>query len=317
MSRSIKDYLTLTLKGIAMGAAEYIPGFSGATIAFITGLYKEIVDSVNQLNFRGLKILLKSGGKPFWKHINGNFMLSLSIGIFISFFTLGRLFSYLSIEYPIFIWSFLFGVIVASTVYVFREYQEWSYKTIFANLFGLGIALLVNILMPLKMQKDSEYWLVLLCGIVASFAMYLPGISATLILILLGQYEYILKSFSSLKFDFIVVYLSGCFFGFLFLSRFFAWFINKFRNISISILTGFMIGSLFKLWPWKHTLLSHTNQFAQIIPVKQENVLPEAYYDLTGRDPLTLYAILMAITGFLVIYLLHNTFSKPKQQIEI
>jgi putative membrane protein len=316
MSRSIKDYLILALKGIAIGTAEFIPGVSGATVAFISGIYIEIIDSIRLLNFKSFKVLINKGFKEFWSTINGNFMLSLTIGIFVSFFTLVGLFSYLLSTFPIFVWSFFFGLVFASSIYMLRDIKEWNYKSIIAIVVGIGFAYGLTLITPASATKESQYWLVFLTAIVAIVAIYLPGISIAFIMLLLGQYDFIIDVFANGKLDFILIFAIGILVGLITFSNLISLLVKKFRLTIVALLTGFLIGSLINLWPWKHTLLSHTNNFAQIIPIKQEIVLPDSYFNLTARDPQTLNAILMAITGSLVIYLLYNSFNRIKQKSE-
>jgi len=313
MSRSNKDYLFLALKGLAIGSGEFIPGFSGATVAFISGIYEELITSISNLKLSHIRLLFKSGIREFWLKINGTFLLVIFASIFLSLFTFTYLANFLFKEFPVSTWSFLFGVIVASLIYILKDFKEWHFKEILAILIGIAINVVITFITPLQMSRESSYWLILLCAFIASVAVYLPGVSVSLVLVALGQYEFILRSVSNFEFPFILIYFGGFFIGFLIFSRVIASSLKKFQSISLSLFTGLLIGSLYKLWPWKHALLSHYSyQFPKIMPfpIKQENVLPNDYLELTAKDPQTLYAILLAITGFLVIYLLHNTFSK-------
>jgi putative membrane protein len=316
MSRTKRDYLLLGLKGIAMGAGEFIPGFSAASVALISGIYKEFLDAVRGLNFNSLKVLFRKGFKEFWKKINGNFLLIIFGSIFIGILSFILLISYLYKAFPISLFSFLFGVIIASLIYFFKDFKEWNIKPIISITIGIGINVGLTFLNPLEMSRESEYWIIFACAFISGLVVYLPGVSVALIYILIGQYEFILKSISSFKTDFILIYLGGFLLSFLIFSRLFSWLLNKYHAISAPLLSGLLIGSLYKLWPWKNTLLAYVNQFAQDIPRKQENVLPNIYFEKTLKDPQTLYAILMVITGFLVVYLLHNTFSKKPEPDE-
>jgi len=314
MSRSIKDYLVVSLKGIAMGAADVVPGVSGGTIAFISGIYEELIESLKSINVTSFKVLFKQGIKSFWKSINGTFLISLVVGIAISILSLAKLIHYLLDNYPIFIWSFFLGLIVASAIYVIIKIKKWNYKTILSIIIGAVIAYFITDITPVSESTDPAYLYIMFCGMIAICAMILPGISGSFILLLMGQYKFILSAVSGLKITYIATFGVGAVIGLISFSNVLSWLLKKFHDITVAFLAGFMIGSLNKVWPWKHTLLSHTNQFAEIIPDKQENVLPQIYYELTGKDPQTLYALLMAITGFLVIFLLQSTFAKVKNQ---
>jgi putative membrane protein len=316
MVRNIKDYIIILLKGSAMGAADVVPGVSGGTIAFISGIYEELIESIKSVNWASIKELFSNGFKQFWKSINGNFLASLFVGIVISIFSLARLLHFLLDEYPILIWSFFFGLIVASAIYVARQIKNWDYKRILAIVMGTIIAYFITEITPIPEVGSSPYWFVFISGMVAICAMILPGISGSFILLLLGQYKFIISVVNDLKISYLLTFGIGAAIGLISFSNVLSWLLKKYHDITVAFLAGFMIGSLNKVWPWKHTLLSQTNQFAEIIPVEQENVLPNMFFELTGKDPLTLYAVLMAVTGFLVIFLLETTFSRVKEDKE-
>lgn len=314
MSRTIKDYIFTSLKGVAMGAADVVPGVSGGTIAFITGIYEELIDSIKSFNLKNAQLLLKAKFKEFWQAVNANFLLSLFIGIAISVLSLAKLLHFLLDEYPIFIWSFFFGLIIASAIYVGMQIKAWDYKTILAIIVGTAIAYFVTAVNPLHTDTiKPDYWYIFLCGMIAICAMILPGISGSFILVLLGQYKFILQVVSEFKFDYIAVFGIGAAIGIISFSNVLSWLLKKFHDITVAFLVGFMIGSLNKVWPWKRTIESHTNQFAQQIVDAQENVLPNAFYEFTGKDPYTFYAVLIALTGFLIIFLLQTTLNKKSE----
>ena len=317
MIRNIKDYIIILLKGMAMGAADVVPGVSGGTIAFISGIYEELIESIKSINLVNFKELFSKGFKQFWNSINGNFLAILFLGIAISIFSLARILHFLLDEYPILIWSFFFGLIVASAIYVAKQIENWDYKSILAIVIGTIIAYFITEITPVPEVENSSYWFVFISGMIAICAMILPGISGSFILLLMGQYKFILSAVNDLKITYIITFGLGAVIGLISFSNVLSWLLKKYHNITVAFLAGFMIGSLNKVWPWKHTLLSQTNQFAQIIPVKQENVLPNMFFEFTGKDPHTLYAILMAITGFLVIFLLETLFSKIKEDKKI
>ena len=321
MIRSIKDYIVIGLKGIAMGAADVVPGVSGGTIAFISGIYEELIESIKSINLKSLKTLFKKGFKSFWGSINGFFLFSLVIGVGFSILSLARLFHYLlkdpgaqELGAPIFVWSFFFGLIIASVIYVAMQIKKWNYKILISIVVGTVVAFFITSITPASTSESPSYIYIFLCGMLAICAMILPGISGSFILLLLGQYEFILKVLSEIKLDYIAVFGIGAGIGLISFSNVLSWLLKRFHDITVAFLAGFMVGSLNKIWPWKHTLLSHTNQYAEIIPDKQENVLPNVFYELTGKDPQTFYAILMAITGFLVIFLLQTTFNRVKKE---
>ncbi len=310
MNRSIKNYILVSLKGLAMGAADVVPGVSGGTIAFISGIYEELLESIKSVNWQNLKLLFTGKFKAFWQAINGKFLLSLFVGIGISILSLAKLFHYLLDKFPIFVWSFFFGLIISSAIYVAIQIKAWNYKTIVSLIIGTIIAYFITGLNPAISSKlEPSYWYILICGMVAICAMILPGISGSFILVIMGTYKFILQAISELKFDFIAVFGVGAAVGLISFSNVLSWLLKKYHDITVSFLVGFMIGSLNKVWPWKHTLFSHTNQFAEIIPDKQENVLPNMFYELTGKEPYAFYALLLALTGFLIIFVLQHSFN--------
>jgi len=312
MSNTLKYYLSLCYKGAAMGIANIMPGVSGATIAYIMGIYDELISSIKSLNFGNIKGLFKKGLVNFWNSINGSFLLVLLIGLFVSIFLLAKLINYMLIKFPIPVWAFFFGLIISSALYLATKNSRWSFKNIISIFLGVGISVLVSYISPVANTKDPEYWYVFLSGVVSIFALILPRISGSLLLLIMGQYQFILSAVDNLRINFLLIFGFGSIFGLLAFSNTFGWLLKKYYNTTICFLVGVMIGSLNKVWPWKHTLLSHSNQFAQIIPDKQENVLPFSYFELTAKDPQLLYAILMIIAGILTIYLIESSYSKAK-----
>ncbi len=315
MNRTIKDYILISLKGVAMGAADVIPGVSGGTIAFISGIYQELLDSINSINIKNIKLLFKEGIKKFWNLINANFLVALVLGIGISIFSLAKLLHFLLEKYPILIWSFFFGLIIASAIYVAQDIKNnWNYKTIISLIIGIIIAYFITIITPAAENSNGVYWYVFISGMIAICAMILPGISGSFILLLMGQYKFILSVVNDFKISYILTFGAGAIIGLLSFSKLIAWLLKNYYNVTITFLVGFMIGSLNKIWPWKHTVKAKANQFAEIIPINQENVLPNEFYESTGKDPQTFYAILMVITGLLIIFVLQVSFSKIKNK---
>ncbi|OQY04304.1 MAG: DUF368 domain-containing protein [Bacteroidetes bacterium 4572_117] len=313
MTRVIKDYIIILLKGMAMGAADVVPGVSGGTIAFISGIYEELIESIKSINLANIKILFSKGFKQFWSSINGNFLASLFLGIIISILSLAKLLHFLLEEYPILIWSFFLGLIVASTIYVTKQIIKWNYKIILAIIIGTAIAYFITEITPVPKVEDSSYWIVFFSGMVAICAMILPGISGSFILLLMGQYNFIISVVNDFKLNYILTFAVGAFVGLISFSNVLSWLLKKYHDITVAFLAGFMIGSLNKVWPWKHELLAHVDQHGKVITDKTENVLPNLFFELTGKEPYTLYAILIAIIGFLVIFLLESTFNRIKE----
>lgn len=304
MSRKINDYLLVALKGMGMGAADVVPGVSGGTIAFITGIYEELINTLKSINLKSIQLLFQFKLKDFWTAINGNFLLSLLLGIGFSFVTLAKLIKYLLAEHPILIWSFFFGLIVASAFVIAKKITEWKARTIVALILGIGIAYLVTVVTPV--ETPTAYWFLFFSGALAICAMILPGISGAFILLLLGKYEYILNAVSTFKLDVVAAVGSGAIIGLLSFSNLLSWLLKKYHNMTIGLLSGFMIGSLNKVWPWKQTLSTFIDRHGVEKPLLQENILPGTYELIPGQNAQLLFAVLLAIAGFLLIYVMEK-----------
>jgi len=304
MSRTLKDYFFLSLKGIAMGAADVIPGVSGGTIAFITGIYEELLNTINAVNFDALKTLKQKGLKAFWKQINGNFIVALFLGIGISIASLSKLITYLMANQAKLLWAFFFGLIIASIYLVGKKITKWNLSKVIGLLIGTAVAFYITLLPP--MENPDALWYIFISGAIAICAMILPGISGSFILLLLGSYELVLTSIKDLKFTIIAVFGAGCIVGLLSFSKLLSWMFKKHHDITIAILTGFLIGSLNKIWPWKLTISNRTNSHGKVVPFMQENILPT---DFIG-DPQIGLAIVMAVVGLGLILLLEKFSSK-------
>lgn len=309
--RSKKDYLLIGLKGISMGAADVIPGVSGGTIAFITGIYEELINSIKSIGPGTLPLLLKGRFSEFWKAINGNFLLSLVTGIFISILSLARLLKFLLENYPVLIWSFFFGLIVASAIYVARTVRKWPPAVIISGLAGIGIAWIITVLTPA--EANTTWWFIFLSGSIAICAMILPGISGSFILVLLGMYRFILDAVSNLNIPVIIVFLAGAAIGIILFSNFLSWLLKKYHNITIALLAGFMIGSLNKVWPWKKVVATFTDRHGEIKPLMEANVSPGSYETITGESSMLVGALLLAIAGFVLIFLIEGLTNSKKK----
>ncbi len=311
MNRTAKDFSLITLKGLAMGAADVIPGVSGGTIAFISGIYEELINSIKSVNFSSLKLLLTGKFAEFWKAINGSFLLSLFTGIAISIISLAKGLKFLLDHYPILVWSFFFGLVVASAIYVARTITKWNLATIIAGIAGIIIAYSITIITPA--EANTTYWFIFLSGAIAICAMILPGISGSFILVLLGMYKFILESVSEFKIAVVLTFLSGAAIGIVSFSNVLSWLLKKYHNVTIAVLSGFMVGSLNKVWPWKEVVETFTNRHGEIKPLVEENILPGTYEQITGNETFLFGAILLAIVGFALIFIIENIANKLKK----
>ena len=275
MKRTINDYGLLLLKGIAMGAADVVPGVSGGTVAFIVGIYEELINSIKSINPTNLKLLFTFRIAAFWKAINANFLLALVSGIGISIFSLAKLITYLLENQPVLVWSFFFGLVLSSTYFVAKTITQWDWKTYLFFIIGTVGAYFITVATPT--ETPSSLFFIFLCGAIAICAMILPGISGSFILVLLGKYFYIMNAVKSLNILIMFVFVCGAFIGITSFSNVLSFLLKKYHNTTIATLAGFMLGSLNKVWPWKETIETFTDSHGKIKPLVEENILPNSH----------------------------------------
>lgn len=312
MTRNLKDYFVLALKGMGMGAADVVPGVSGGTIAFITGIYEELINSIKSINLNAVKLFFSGKFAEFWKAINGTFLLSVFLGVGISVFSLAKGLEYLLNHYPILVWSFFFGLIVASAIYVARSIKRWKLDTAIGGIAGIVVAYLITVLTPA--EANTSYWFVFVSGSIAICAMILPGISGSFILVLLGMYKFILAAVGDLNIAVILTFLVGAAIGIIAFSNVLSWLLRKFHNTTIAVLAGFMVGSLNKVWPWKEVTETFVDRHGEIKPLTEQNVLPGTYEQITGNEAWLLGAIALAVFGFALIFVVEKIGKKLTKQ---
>ncbi len=287
-----------------MGAADVIPGVSGGTIAFITGIYEELINSIKSINLKAIKLFFSGKFAEFWATINGNFLVSIFLGVAISIFSLAKGLAYLLSNYPILVWSFFFGLIVASTIYVARSINKWNAGVIISGILGIAVAYLITILSPA--EANTSYWFIFVAGMIAICAMILPGISGSFILVLLGMYKFILGSISTITLPVILVFIAGAAIGIVAFSNVLSWLLKKYHNQTIAVLAGFMVGALNKVWPWKEVTQNIIDRHGELKPIAERNVLPGIYEQLTGHEAWIAGAIALAILGFALIFIIEG-----------
>ena len=293
-------YIVLALKGCAMGMADVVPGVSGGTIAFISGIYEELLDSIRSVDATALRLLLRFRLAEFWRHINGRFLLPVLLGIAVAIFSLARLMTYMLTNHPIAIWSFFFGLIVASALLVARQIGRWEWRTVLAFAVGAAAAWWITVATPAETPDD--WWFVMLSGAIAICAMILPGISGAFILLLLGKYQYIMHAVGEFDIPVIAVFVIGAAAGIISFSHLLSWLLKHWHDVTVAVLMGFMVGSLNKVWPWKETVETYLDSHGVAQPLVQNNIAPGTFEQLTGQPSLLVQAILLGIVGFLVIY---------------
>ncbi len=270
-----------------MGGADVIPGVSGGTIALITGIYSELIDSIRSVDATLLRDLAKFRIRAIWEKINGPFLLPVLLGILISVFSLARLITFLLDQYPIQVWSFFFGLILISVYYVLP--RSMTTKSLISFIAGAAIAYVITSIVP--GETTESLWFVFVSGAIAICAMILPGISGSFILLLLGKYDYVLSAVKDLNFTVIAVFGAGCLVGIVSFSKFIHWLLENFKAVTMAMLAGFMLGSLNKIWPWK---------------VELDNVLPAHYTEATGMENFLGGAIAFFLIGMVIVVILEK-----------
>ena len=308
MQRSFLDYLKVTIKGMAMGAADVVPGVSGGTIAFISGIYEELISTISGVNPSLLSTWKNDGFSAMWKELNGNFILALFSGILISIFTVMRLANYLLENHPVLIWSFFFGLVVASIWFVAKQIPKWNFKVIIALIIGAAVAFYIVSLPPLA--ANSSYLFLFFAGAIAVCAMILPGISGAFILVLLGAYKSVTEAAHDFDIKTLGVIGLGAIFGLLTFSKVLKWLFVHYSSITLAVLTGFIAGSLNKIWPWKEVLEKAVYGDKEVV-LREASVLP---WNFDG-NPQTIWAILLMLVGFFLIVILELVATQNTEEI--
>ena len=302
-SRNLFQYTVIALKGMAMGAADVVPGVSGGTIAFISGIYEELITSINQINPGIFKIWRQQGFKAAWNKLNGNFLLALFTGIAISVVSLARMISWLLENEPILVWSFFFGLVSASIIFIARDISRWNVATVLVFLAGALLAYYITGLPPSESNNSLPF--LFLSGALAVCAMILPGISGAFILVLLGSYKTVLDAVHQRDFVILAAVAVGAVFGLLSFARLLKWMFHHYKDLTLALLTGFVLGSLNKIWPWKKVLESKIIGDKTVV-IREVNISPFA---MEGDNQLGA-AILLALLGFSAIFILEKIASK-------
>ena len=313
-SRNLIQYLIISAKGLAMGAADVVPGVSGGTIAFISGIYEELIETIHKLDLGFISAWKEKGFLYAWKRYNLGFLLALFFGIAISILSLAKLITWLLATHPIMVWSFFFGLVVASIFYVGRQIVRWRMKTLIAMLIATGFSYVITLAKPIGATDNT--WFLFFAGFIAIIAMILPGISGAFILLLLGAYKSIIGTITQLgdgitslnwelfssAFLKLSVFLLGAIVGLKVFSRVLNWMFKHHKNMILATLTGFMIGALNKIWPWKEVLEYRLNHAGEQIPFLERSILPSNY----DSNPQLLWAVAFMVFGFLSIFILER-----------
>lgn len=299
-----QELMGIFIRGLAMGAADLVPGVSGGTIAFITGIYGRLLNALKSLTPIALGVLIKQGPAAFWSAIDGKFLLTLFMGIICSIIIFAKFVSISLERYPILVWSFFFGLVVASVIYLVRQIPKWQVKELAALIAGTVGAIVITLVRPV--QLPSEWWMVLIAGSIAICAMILPGISGSFILLLMGMYKVLIQAVEELDIALLFSFATGCLLGLLAFSHLLSALLKHYESIVFATLTGFLIGSLNLLWPWKQVLETTINRHGELIPLVQVNITPFQYVEMTAQPAFFGMAMVCLLSGLVLILLLEK-----------
>ncbi|SDI44486.1 putative membrane protein [Pseudomonas flavescens] len=308
----MKKTLLLYTKGIAMGAVDVVPGFSGGTVALITGIYDKLLASLASMP-EALLLFARGRIKEAWQACNASFLLVVMLGMLSSIFTLARAISYLMNEHPVPLWAFFFGLVLVSVYLVGREVSAWRTNRLVGFATGLAFALWITLAVPMQLSADPL--MLFVSGAIAISAMILPGISGSFILVLLGLYPVVLGAVKNFDLTVLAVFCAGCVLGLLTFSKLLSWLLAHVRDLTMAFLAGLMLGSLVKVWPWKHTLSWQTNRHGESFPLEQVNLLPWQFTEVSGEETQLLLAI--ALSSCAIVLVLGVEWLARRRQLEV
>lgn len=292
-------YWGVAARGIAMGAADVVPGVSGGTIAFITGIYQELLDSLSRIGPHTIGTLFREGIAATWRQINGNFLLALFAGILVSIFSLAKLISVLLQDYPILVWGFFFGLILASVIPIARHIPNWSWRCWLALALGGALAILISEMRPTEIAATP--YTLFFSGALAICAMILPGISGSFILLMIGIYPQVINAVHQLQLSALFWFAAGAASGLLMFSRALSWLMHRFPSVTLSFLVGILLGSLKIVWPWKLSADSMGELQSSKLAPMLSNVLPGEFASVTGQPSFVVGASLAALVAVVLV----------------
>lgn len=321
-TRSFTDKIFLVLKGLGMGAANKVPGVSGGVVAFVAGFYEEFIYSLQKINGKAFKLLINGRFKSFYYYINGRFLSLLFFGMIISYFSVSKILDYLITHYELFVWSVFFGMIIGSIYYISKDFKDWNYRTYIALLIGIIIGLSISFLDPAK--ENDNLWFVFICGIISVTGMTLPGFSGSFMLIILGNYVLLLvdsvnalyDSFSQLfigdlsflnnpervrMLKVLAVFTLGSITGLVTFSHVLSYILKHYKNITTSIIIGFIIGSLGVVWPWKNTIYKTFEDGSFHLDSTGAKVIENYQRYIPELNTETYYAMMFIIVGVAIV----------------
>ncbi|WP_283789764.1 DUF368 domain-containing protein [Bermanella sp. WJH001] len=292
-------------RGMAMGAADIVPGVSGGTIALLTGIYERLISAIKSVGWDTLVTLKQKGIKAAWQQIDGTFLLSILFGAATSIILLSKVLHYLIETQPIMLWSFFFGLVLASVAYVVKQVDSWNPARILLLVLGTIVAAFISLSQATEIEVTS--FSLFFAGSIAICAMILPGISGSFILLLMGMYGFIIGAVKSFDLVSLGIFASGCLVGIMLFSRVLSWLLQHFHSATMAVLSGFMLGALVKLWPWKAVLSYRTNSAGDQVPFIETPVWPWLH-----QDPQIILAIVAVIIGFSIVFVMDRLLKNTK-----
>jgi len=282
------------LKGMAMGAADIVPGVSGGTIALLTGIYERLINGIKSVGPETVKILFSKGIPAAWKQIDGNFLLAVVLGIGTSILVFARVIHYLLDHYPIPVWASFFGLVLACIWFVGKQVEQWQWQRV--AMLILGVLIAGGIASSNPTEVEATPLILFACGALAICAMILPGISGSFIMLLLGVYGTIIGAIKSFDMAILSIFAAGCLVGIMGFSRVLSWVLSRYHSATLALLTGFMVGALIKVWPWKAVLSYRTNSKGESVPFIDTPVAPWNH-----PDPQLLVSLVVFVLAFLLV----------------
>ena len=294
-----------------MGAANVIPGVSGGTIALVTGIYEEFIHSLKSIDTKAIKLLVSLKFKELFQHVNAPFLIAILLGVAISILSLAKILEWLLIKQEVLTMAFFFGLILASVYLIGKTIEHWNWKTIMSFLLGAVIAVAIAFLNP--GQENSSWWYLILCGVVAISSMILPGLSGSFILLIMGNYLLVLSAIGNFEFKLLIPFAVGCLVGLVVFSNLLSWVFKHYKEVTLALLTGFILGSLVIIWPWKET--QYLTDTAGELIYKDNGELIAAGYKWIGPqlNIQLLFALILAIVGYVSVWGIERLGEKVEQ----
>jgi len=304
----MNDALALFFKGLAMGAANVIPGVSGGTIALITGIYERLINAIKRCDLTAAKLLiLKRDLRGFWSHIDGRWLTIIMAGIAISIISLARLFEFLLEHHERYTMAFFFGLILLSIVYVAKRVDHWNTSSLLSLVLGIIMATGIAMLAPAS--ENDHFFYVFLCGVFAISSMILPGLSGSFVLILMGNYALVLSAISTFSMGILIPLALGCVVGLVAFSHILSWVFKRYPNQTLALMTGFVVGSLVVIWPWKNAI---TNTVERVGKPPREVVISYEWFLPQFQNTSTWIAVALMVLGALAIALMERVAGDSK-----